>query len=257
MVERDQLASYCAELLNVSSRRDYCPNGLQLQGKSEIQKIVSGVTASQALVDAATDAGADAVLVHHGYFWKGEDPCLVGSKYRRIAGLIAAGINLYAYHLPLDVHPELGNNAQLAQRLGLSYGQAVGPSSNPELVRCAKLPGDHPLANSGIDVFTRHVSQVLAREPLLITGHDRPIESVAWCTGGAQDYIELAAAAGADVYISGEVSERTFHAAKELGIHYLAAGHHATERYGVQALADHLAKQFRLDHEFIEIDNPV
>ncbi|NOX26847.1 MAG: Nif3-like dinuclear metal center hexameric protein [Gammaproteobacteria bacterium] len=253
MVERDQLANYCAELLDVSSQRDYCPNGLQVEGKSEIRKIVSGVTASQALVEAAVAAGADALLVHHGYFWKGEGQCIVGSKYRRIASLISAEINLYAYHLPLDIHPQLGNNAQLAQHLGLTYGEAIGPGSNPELVRHAELAKAH----SDIDVFTQHVGQVLARQPLLIKGHDRPVQSVAWCTGGAQDYIELAAAAGADVYISGEVSERTFHAAKELGIHYLAAGHHATERYGVQALGAQLAKQFRLDHEFIEIDNPV
>ncbi len=252
MVERDKLASYCSELLAVSAQRDYCPNGLQVAGKPEIQKIISGVTASQALIDAAVAANADAMLVHHGYFWKGETPCIVGQKYRRIAALIGADISLYAYHLPLDVHPQLGNNAQLAQQLGIDFGAAIGPANNPELVRCA------PLSNPvSIHDFAQHVGATLSRQPLLITGHDRLVTTVAWCTGGAQDYIELAAAVGADVYISGEVSERTFHAAKELGIHYLAAGHHATERYGVQALGRHLAKQFSLDHEFIEIDNPV
>lgn len=253
MVEREQLASYCSELLTVSVQRDYCPNGLQLAGKREIQKIVSGVTASQALIDAAMAANADALFVHHGYFWKGESPCIVGQKYRRIKALIGADISLYAYHLPLDVHPELGNNAQLAQRLGLNFGTAIGPASNPELVRCAQLPK----SVRRITDFAEHVSATLNRQPLLIMGHDRPLIRVAWCTGAAQDYIELAAAAGADVYLSGEVSERTFHVAKELGIHYLAAGHHATERYGVQALGQHLAKQFSLDHEFIDIDNPV
>jgi len=252
MVERDQLTRYCSEFLAVSAQHDYCPNGLHVAGKSQIKKIVSGVTASQALIAAAVAANADALLVHHGYFWKGEDPCIVGSKYRRIASLMAADMNLYAYHLPLDVHPELGNNAQLAQQLGFAYGDAIGPDTNPELVRHAVLP-----EADDIDHFAAHVGVILNRQPLLIKGHDRPILSVAWCTGGAQDYIELAAAAGADVYISGEVSERTFHAAKELGIHYLAAGHHATERYGIQALANHLAKQFRLDHEFIDIENPV
>lgn len=252
MVERDQLASYCNELLAVSAQNDYCPNGLQVAGKSSIKKIVSGVTASQALIEAAVAANADALLVHHGYFWKGEDPCIIGPKYQRIASLLAADISLYAFHLPLDVHPQLGNNAQLAQQLGITYGDAIGPSANPELVRRTKLsePDD-------IERFAAHVGMVLKRQPLLIKGHDRSVSSVAWCTGGAQDYIELAAAAGADAYISGEVSERTFHAAKELGIHYLAAGHHATERYGIQSLGGHLAKQFRLDHEFIDIDNPV
>ncbi len=252
MVERDQLARYCAELLSISAQRDYCPNGLQVAGKQVITKIVTGVTACQDLIDAAMAAGADALLVHHGYFWKGEDPCIVGQKYRRIAALMKAGIGLYAYHLPLDVHPELGNNAQLAQRLGLDYGVAIGPADNLELVRQTQLPDTVSIGD-----LARQVGDTLRRQPLLIEGHDRPVASVAWCSGGAQDYIELAAAAGADVYISGEVSERTFHAAKELGIHYLAAGHHATERYGIQALGRHLAKQFGLDHEFIEIENPV
>lgn len=252
MVERDQMARYCAELLSISAQRDYCPNGLQVAGKQSIKKIVSGVTASQALIDAAVVADADALLVHHGYFWKGEAPCIVGQKYRRIAALMRADISLYAYHLPLDVHPELGNNAQLAQRLGLDYGAAIGPADNLELVRYT------PLSNAAsTGDFVRRIGDALRRQPLLIEGHDRAVTSVAWCTGGAQDYIELAALAGADAYISGEVSERTFHAAKELGIHYLAAGHHATERYGVQALGRHLARQFGLDHEFIEIENPV
>ena len=252
MLERDQLAKYCSELLAVSAQQDYCPNGLQVAGKHAIKKIVTGVTASQALIDAAAAADADALLVHHGYFWKGEDPCIVGQKYRRVAALISAGISLYAYHLPLDVHPELGNNAQLAKQMGFDYGRAIGPASNPGLVCCAQLPQP-----TTISAFTRHVGDTLSREPLLIHGHDRPITTVAWCTGAAQDYIDLAAAAGADVYISGEVSERTFHSAKELGIHYLAAGHHATERYGIQALGQHLSKQFGVDHEFIDIENPI
>lgn len=252
MVERDQLVNYCHDLLAASAQRDYCPNGLQVAGKQQISKIVSGVTASQDLINAAVSARADALFVHHGYFWKGENPCLTGQKFQRISALIRAEMNLFAYHLPLDVHATLGNNAQLAGRLGVGYGRAIGPFEHPELVRSAELK-----SAATIDAFTAQVAAVLGRQPQLIYGHDRPVKTVAWCTGAAQDYIELAAAAGADVYISGEISERTFHAAKELGIHYLAAGHHATERYGVQALGGHLAKQFSLDHEFIDIENPV
>ncbi len=252
MVDRNELANYCSNFLAVDQQRDYCPNGLQVSGKQEINKIVTGVTASQALISAASAASADALFVHHGYFWKGEDACLVGAKYQRIKALIAHDINLFAYHLPLDVHPEIGNNARLGQLLELGYGQPVGPASNPELVRCAEL--QIPVDLNG---FVSRVSESLNRVPLVIDAGDSSVQKIAWCTGAAQDYIELAAAAGADVYISGEVSERTFHAAKELGIHYIAAGHHATERYGIQALGEHIAKQFGLDHEFIDIDNPV
>lgn len=252
MVDRDQLADYCAQVLAVAGQQDYCPNGLQVAGKRHISKIVSGVSACQALIDAAVAAGADALLVHHGYFWKGEDPCLVGPKQRRLQRLLQHDLNLFAYHLPLDVHREFGNNAQLARVLDLSVEVAVGPAATPELILQGRLPA--PMAAPAL---VQYVGDRLGRSPLLITGHERPVTRIAWCTGAAQDYIELAAAAGADAYLSGEISERTFHAARELGIHYLAAGHHATERYGVQALAEHLAQHFGLEHCFIDIDNPV
>ncbi len=252
MVDREELAAFCGDLLQVSKQRDYCPNGLQVAGKQDISKIVTGVTASLATIEAAEQAGADALLVHHGYFWKGEDQCLVGAKYQRIKALIDNEISLFAYHLPLDVHPELGNNAQLGELLGFGYGQPIGPADNPELVRRADLSSVFSVE----DLQTKLRSS-LAREPLVISGGDMAVNSIAWCTGGAQDYIELAAASGADAYISGEASERTFHAAKELGIHYFAAGHHATERYGVQALGSHISNKFGVDHEFIDIDNPV
>lgn len=236
--------------LNAAKIADYCPNGLQVEGRPHVRRIVSGVTASQALLDAAVEAQADVVLVHHGYFWKNEDPCVIGIKQRRLKTLLSNDISLLAYHLPLDVHPEVGNNVQLARLLGLTVEGTLEPD-NP---RSVGLVGslDVPLAPSD---FMRRVQSVLGREPLMIEGPG-PIRRIAWCTGGAQGYIDQAVTAGVDAYLTGEVSEPTVHIARENGLSFFAAGHHATERYGVQALGEYLAKRFALEHLFIDSPNP-
>ncbi|MEO1817811.1 Nif3-like dinuclear metal center hexameric protein [Pseudomonas sp.] len=252
MVERDKLLRYCNELLDSGSFQDYCPNGLQVEGRNEIRLIVSGVTASQALVDAAVEAGADLLLVHHGYFWRGEAAQVVGIKHRRLKALLQHDINLMAYHLPLDVHAELGNNAQLAQLMGWQISGGLEPH-NP---RSVGLTGELPEPCSG-DSLAQQLAERLQREPLFIAGHERPVKRIAWCTGAAQGYIDKAIALGVDAFITGEVSEPTVHTARENGIHFYAAGHHATERYGAKALGDHLAATFGIEHQFIDIDNPV
>lgn len=236
--------------LNVASISDYCPNGLQVEGRPQVQKIVTGVTASQALLDAAIEVGADVVLVHHGYFWKGEDPCITGSRQRRIKTLLSHDISLLAYHLPLDIHPQVGNNVQLARRLGIEVEGDLEPG-NP---RTVGLVGVLERAMS-LDDFALHVQQVLGREPMVVAG-PALVRRVGWCTGGGQGFIEQAVAAGVDVFLSGEASEQTFHSARENGIGFIAAGHHATERYGVQALGEHLARRFALEHVFIDCPNP-
>jgi dinuclear metal center YbgI/SA1388 family protein len=252
MAERDTLVQYCNELLESTRFRDYCPNGLQVEGRAEIVRLVTAVTASLQAIEAARDLQADALLVHHGYFWKGEDAVLVGMKRRRVEQLLDAGINLLAYHLPLDAHAELGNNAQLARVLNIQQPAALDPTGRASLVWLGQLPQAMPMA-----VLAEHVSTSLDRQPLVIDSGQNNLQRVAWCTGAAQNAIEQAAAVGADVYISGEVSEQTVHAARELGISYVAAGHHATERYGVQALGEHLAEQFQLECHYVELDNPV
>ena len=245
------LVAECDRYLDAARIADYCPNGLQVEGRAEVRRIVSGVTASQALLDAAVEAQADVVLVHHGYFWKNENPCVTGIKQRRLKTLLSHDISLLAYHLPLDLHPEVGNNVQLARRLGLQVEGPLEPG-NP---RSVGLLGSlaEPLAPAA---FAARVAAVLGREPLLVPGCGQ-IRRVAWCTGAAQGYIEQAIAVGVDAYLSGEVSESTVHCARESGISFLAAGHHATERYGVQALGEYLAQRFGLEHRFIDCDNPV
>lgn len=236
--------------LNAAKISDYCPNGLQVEGRAHISRIVSGVTASQALLDAAVEARADLVLVHHGYFWKNEDPCVVGMKQRRLKTLLTNEISLLAYHLPLDVHPEVGNNAQLARVLGLTI---EGPLE-PENPRSVGLVGSLEPALTPED-FKQRIQVALGREPVMIEGGGL-IRKVAWCTGGAQGYIAQAVAAGVDAYLTGEISEPTAHIAQENGLSFFAAGHHATERYGVQALGEYLAKHFSIEHQFIDCFNP-
>ena len=231
--------------------QDYCPNGLQVEGRPQVTRIVSGVTASQALLDAAVEAGADLVLVHHGYFWKGENPCITGMKQRRLKTLLKHDISLLAYHLPLDLHPEVGNNVQLARQLDITVEGPLDPS-NPRVVG---LVGSLAEPVSARD-FARRVSDVMGREPLLIEGEE-VIRRVGWCTGGGQGYIDQAIEAGVDLFISGEASEQTYHSARENGVSFIAAGHHATERYGVQALGDYLARRFALEHLFIDCPNLV
>ncbi len=247
------LVAHTDRLLAVDAFADYCPNGLQVQGRPEVHTLIGGVSACQALLDAAVDLRADAVLVHHGYFWKGEDPCIVGMKHRRLATLLRHDLSLIAYHLPLDAHPELGNNAQLARVLDLTVtGIAGGNGRTPGLV----VLGEPAKPASG-EAFAAHLATRLNREPLYVAGADAPIRRLAWCTGAAQSSIEVALAAGADAFLTGEASEQTVHFARENGLHFFAAGHHATERYGVQALGAHLAQCFDLRFRFVDIDNPV
>ncbi|WP_281544158.1 Nif3-like dinuclear metal center hexameric protein [Grimontia sp. SpTr1] len=248
-----QLESLLNDFLKPFAIKDYCPNGMQVEGKAEVKKIVTGVTASQALIDAAIEQGADALLVHHGYFWRGESEPLKGMKFKRIKALIDNGINLYAYHLPLDVHPEVGNNAQLAKLLGIQQRGGL-EDGNPNSVA---VWGELPSAMSAKE-FSELLAMKLNREPLHIeSGVAKSIKTVGWCTGGGQDFIDLAASKGMDAFVSGEISERTTYSARELGIHYFSAGHHATERYGVKALGEWLASEHGFDVSFIDIDNPV
>jgi dinuclear metal center YbgI/SA1388 family protein len=251
MILRDKLVNYLNQILDVSKFQDYCPNGLQVEGKPHIRKIVTGVTACQALLDRAVELNADAVLVHHGYFWKNEAPQVTGIKKTRLKTLLAHDMNLLAYHLPLDAHSEFGNNVQLANKLSLNIeGPLSAKDSTMGLIGKLSTP-------ISARQFAEQLHVTLGRQPLHIEGQAPLIETIAWCTGAAQSFIEEAYAKKADAYLSGEISESTVHFAKESGIHYFAAGHHATERYGVQALGQHLAEQFGLDVEFVDIDNPV
>lgn len=247
---RSELVAYLAEFLAIDQYQDYAPNGLQVEGKSEIKRIVTGVTACQALLDRAVELEADAILVHHGYFWKSEPLEIVGFKQKRIKTLLLNDINLLGYHLPLDDHPELGNNAMLGKLWGL---QEITPMvDSPGLVRLGKLA--KPLS---IETFVAQVSDSLDRQALHLPGGPEQVQTIAWCSGGAQNYIDKAIEWQADVYISGEVSEQTTHLAREAGIHYLAAGHHATERLGIKMLGEHLADKFKIESHFVEIENPV
>ncbi|MHA2715252.1 Nif3-like dinuclear metal center hexameric protein [Vibrio owensii] len=248
-----QLEKILNEKLSPQLIKDYAPNGMQVEGKSEVKRIVTGVTASQALIDKAIELEADALLVHHGYFWKGEPESIRGMKGKRIRSLIKSDINLYGYHLPLDIHPELGNNAELARLLDIEV--EGGLEGHPQSVA---LFGRLKQAMTGAD-FANKINHVLNREPLHIApdNAEKMIETVGWCTGGGQDFIELAAQHGLDAFISGEISERTTYTARELDIHYFSAGHHATERYGIKALGEWLAQEHGLDVTFIDIDNPV
>jgi dinuclear metal center YbgI/SA1388 family protein len=247
MINRNELVSYANNYLKINDFHDYCPNGLQIEGQDNITKIVSGVTACQDLINAAIHAEADMLLVHHGFFWKNEQPEITGIKKHRIKMLLDHDINLVAYHLPLDGHPDVGNNKQLANLLGIETKGNFGDGNLAIWGELAK--------NSNAQLPTL-LANVLGRTPLHIDV-EKPIKTVGICTGAAQGYIGRAAEMGLDAFISGEISEATWHIARESGIHYFAAGHHATERYGVQALAEHLTEKYSLQHEFIDIANPV
>ncbi|HYE70264.1 MAG TPA: Nif3-like dinuclear metal center hexameric protein [Aquabacterium sp.] len=248
MVQRRELEVYLATLLAVDTFRDYGPNGLQVEGRAEVRTLVSGVTASRALIDAAIERGADAVLVHHGLFWRGHDGRLTGWLRERVARLITHGINLFAYHLPLDAHAEWGNNVQLGRVLGLQADGCFGEQQLGFIGPAGALADAERLAAT--------VADRLGRTPVLVPGDGRPLSRIAWCTGGAQGYFESAIAAGADAFLTGEISEPQAHIARETGVAFLACGHHATERYGAPALAAHVAERFGLVHHFIDIPNP-
>ena len=242
------LQSHLDDLLDAGSFKDYSPNGLQVEGRAEVRRVLCGVTASQALLDKAVAGGVDAVCVHHGYFWRGEDACITGIRKRRLTTLLKHDISLLAYHLPLDAHPTLGNNAELGRLAGWSADGHFGPQnlgwigSTQQALTAQQLQAQ--------------LSELLSRDALLVGGDGREIRRIAWCTGGAQGFIEQAIAAGADAYVSGEISEPTAHLARESGVAYLAAGHHATERYGIQAVGRHLNAEFGIETEFVDIDNP-
>ncbi|MDO9436137.1 Nif3-like dinuclear metal center hexameric protein [Hydrogenophaga sp.] len=250
-VQRTALTDVLNELLQPAQFKDYGPNGLQVEGRAEIRKLVSGVTASRALIEAAIAEGADAILVHHGLFWRGQDGRVTGWMKQRLSLLLTHDINLFAYHLPLDAHPEFGNNAQLARHLGVAiYADARGRFGEQSLGFMGERRGDSAAA------LAEHVSERLGRPVTLVAEPDRPVQRVALCTGGAQSYFEAAIAAGADVFITGEISEPQAHYARECGVAYIACGHHASERYGAPAVGAHVAAQLGIEHVFIEIDNP-
>lgn len=250
-VGRDELRAALDAELRVSAFTDYCPNGLQVEGRDNIDVIVSGVTACQALLDKAVELDADAVLVHHGYFWRGEDERLVGMKAKRVKTLLQANINLFAYHLPLDCHPTMGNNAGLARALGVREWRGIDPDDSTHPVFCGSFDSGTRLS----DIVTRLESE-LQRQVLAVGQPELVIGSGAWCTGGGQGYIDEAAAHGADLYVTGEVSEQTIHVARERGISFIAAGHHATERFGPRSLGEWVSEQFGVRHHFVDINNP-
>nr|WP_240652709.1 Nif3-like dinuclear metal center hexameric protein [Rheinheimera riviphila] len=247
--------SALVQLLNTelasATIKDYCPNGLQVEGKTQIKKVVTGVTACQKLLDAAIAVNADAILVHHGYFWKGEASEITCMKKRRLQSLLRHDISLLAYHLPLDVHATLGNNAQLGKLLGLGNIRALMTVEPRGVV----MLGDVAAPVNAAEIAAQ-LKQLLGREPLLHAAGAAKVKTLAWCSGGGQGYIQAAADAGADLFFSGEVSEQTIHCADELGIHFIAAGHHATERYGIQALGQWLAAQTGIEVCFIDVPNP-
>ena len=251
-ISRQKLVEFLDAELVPGQYSDYCPNGLQVEGCAVVGKLVTGVTACQALIDAAAAAGADALLVHHGFFWRGENPAIAGMKKRRVAALLQHDINLLAYHLPLDAHPGFGNNASLARLLDIQVEGSLNPDDASAVGNVGRFAA--PLLLSEVLAL---IDARLGRKALLVGAPHRAVQRVAWCTGAAQDYIGQAVAAGADLYITGEVSEQTVHIAREEGIAFIAAGHHATERYGVQALGDYLVRELGLVHQFIDIDNPV
>jgi dinuclear metal center YbgI/SA1388 family protein len=250
-VNRDALAQFLTIELQTARFRDYCPNGLQVEGRPEIKIIVSGVTASLALLEQAVLLKADAVFVHHGYFWRGEDMRVIGQKLRRLKVLLENDISLFAYHLPLDMHPKIGNNAQLGNILGIAPTTRFGED---DLGWIGKMMDD---SIRTVGDLAKHIERKLERAPLLIGNPEQMIGQVAWCTGAAQNMLDQAVCAGASVYLSGEISEPTVHLARESSVAYFACGHHATERYGVQALGEYIAKEFNIEHHFIDIDNPV
>ncbi|OXR48940.1 MULTISPECIES: Nif3-like dinuclear metal center hexameric protein [unclassified Pusillimonas] len=255
-VATKDLAAWLDNTLQVSQFRDYCPNGLQVEGKDQIAHIIAGVTASEALLQTAIDRKADAIMVHHGWFWKNEDPRVKGPKRRRLQLALQHDLNVFGFHLPLDAHPKWGNNAQLGEKLGLTplrdengTPKTCGPDN---LVWLGTCKPNHSLQNLSDDI-----EAALGRKPLVIGDPTQRPAKIAWCTGGAQNFVEAAIEAGAQVYITGEASEQNYHLAHETGVAFIAAGHHATERYGIQALGKAVAQQFGIQVDFVDLDNPI
>lgn len=251
MPQLQDIVTYTNDYLRINDFADYCPNGLQVEGQAEINKIASGVTASLAFLEQALAWGAQCLLVHHGYFWKNERAEIVGMKKRRLRALLSHDASLLAYHLPLDAHPVVGNNIQLAQRLEISSVEPLQKTAKSPIGNIGVLAA--PLA---VHDFVARCERVLARKAVHIDSGPAQVQRIAWCTGGAQSMIDAAVEGAVDVYLTGEISEQTVHTARECKLHFIAAGHHATERYGVQALGEHLAEKFALQHRFFDIDNP-
>lgn len=256
-VSRTELTTWLNTTLQPQNFHDYCPNGLQVQGKDQISRIVTGVTASQALIEVAISQQADAILVHHGWFWKNENPCITGIKHQRLASILANEINLFAYHLPLDAHPEWGNNAQLAEIM--DWNPTINPDGTPRVFGPENLiwHGAPAWEDCTLGEISIDIAQRLGRKPIVIGDLDQKIKTLTWCTGAAQSMFQQAIDAGADCFISGEISEPTVHLARESGVAYIGAGHHATERYGVQALGAAIEAQLGISCTFVDIDNPV
>ena len=251
VILRDALASYLHDYLACDSFNDYAPNGIQVEGTPSIKHICTAVTASEESIRQAAAMHADALLVHHGYFWRGEDAVITGMKHRRISQLITQNMNLFAYHLPLDCHPEIGNNACLGRLLAVNSISMHKAGKTANLLWSGVLP--KPLTAQQL---SDAISNKLSRQPWHVSGTEKTIQRIAWCSGGAQDFIEEAALLGVDAYLSGEISERTYYQARELGIHYFGCGHHATERYGIKALGQHLSEHFGIAHHFLDSENP-
>ena len=248
-----ELCQFLEGCLKPEQYQDYCPNGLQVEGRPVITRLATGVSACQRFLDEAIEWGADALLVHHGYFWRTEAPQIVGMKRRRLATLLNSELSLLAYHLPLDAHPEFGNNACLGRLMGIELDDQEPLQSG---VGSIGLIGSLPEVITAGE-FVAKLELITGREPLHVGDPQALVRRLAWCTGAAQAYIDQAVAAGADLFVTGEASEQTVHTAREEGIHFVAAGHHATERYGVQAVGAHLAQEFSLEHRFFDIENPV
>tara|TARA_R110002049_G_scaffold182041_2_gene349609 strand:+ start:35594 stop:36352 length:759 start_codon:yes stop_codon:yes gene_type:complete len=246
-----EITDFADNYLRIASFKDYCPNGLQVEGRQNVVKIASAVTASMAIIEQILEWGADCLIVHHGYFWKNERVQVVGMKKRRLQALLGADVSLLAYHLPLDAHPVVGNNAQIAERLGISNLQPLQKSSKTPVGNVGTL-------EDSIDIqqFVDNCSNALVTDPIHINSGPRQVQRIAWCTGGAQHMITDAVDCQADVYLTGEISEQTVHIARECNIHFIAAGHHATERYGVQAMAALLGEKFNLEHQYFDEINP-
>lgn len=255
MIKRNEMTAYLQEFLACHLYQDYAPNGLQIEGADDIQSICTAVTASRDVIEQTAQLGAEALFVHHGYFWRGESPVISGMKRKRIGSLLSSDINLFAYHLPLDCHPTLGNNACIGSQLALKKDTIKGHTINNN----ANLLWSGAFSEGqSAEALMESLEQLFQKKPIHIgASQNKPIHRIAWCSGAAQDFIEEAHALGVDAYVSGEVSERTYYQAKEMGIHYFACGHHATERFGIRALGEHLAHKFSLKHHFIDSDNPV
>lgn len=254
MLTNVELEQILDEKLNSKAISDYAPNGLQVEGKTNIKKIITGVTASLPLIEAAIAQNADAILVHHGYFWKSENPCIRGMKGKRIKQLLCHEINLFAYHLPLDIHLELGNNAQLAKMVGASQIRGM-EDKNLSIPAIAEF--DTAIS---ADELKQRLEKALQRTVTLCDEFagflQKAIKKIGICSGGGQGYIDLAVEKGCDAFISGEISEQTTHSAREQGIYFYACGHHATERDGVKALGEWLTQHYDVEVTFIDIDNP-